>query len=201
MSYYYTYYIARQDPKSGMIYPLGPYNKKGKLLPAYEVSRSFASNLHNDFYYIKENLISGELRKEFEYDGLTTHEKVFDAKMLMYSELPSSNYLKLNYYLVSDVKEYIESDDRYTGELFYDHMSPAIYAEKMRNEMIFGKPEPEQDCEGYEIPIYSCADYMLFAYPDYESREWEVAKIKEIANMVQGYNIEDKDLVIILQEG
>ena len=66
MSYYYNYYVGYK--KDGKIYPWGPYNANGKLEPMVSRSRSFASDLHEEFYAVSDKEVSEELRKEFEYE-------------------------------------------------------------------------------------------------------------------------------------
>ena len=66
MSYYYSYYAGYKY--DGKIYPLGPFNCFGKLRAIVEKSRSFASDLHNDFYDVPDDAASDELRERFEYE-------------------------------------------------------------------------------------------------------------------------------------
>ena len=86
MSYYYTYYLGYE--REGKIYPLGPYDCFGKLRDVVNRSRSFASDLHERFWPVKEEEISDELRKEFEYtdwEGKKTVEyKIQQVKVSLF---------------------------------------------------------------------------------------------------------------------
>ena len=180
MSYYYNYYVGYKS--EGKVYPLGPYNSFGELKDAISKSRSFASNLHEEFYPVKEEDVSYELRKEFEYENWNG-DKVLEVKMLPINELPTGSYIKKGYFLIDDVQQYEASEYRYFDG-FYDYISPAVYASMAQNEMQFGKPERRQD--DYDEWYYpkSASDYMYYAFPDYESKEYEAEIIRSVAHMM-----------------
>ena len=134
MSYYYNYYVGYK--KDGKIYPLGPYNCRGQLRSVMTNSRSFASNLYNEFYSVPDNMISDELRQKFENEDWNGN-KTTKVKYLPVNELPRGSYIKSGYFLISDVQEYEKTGD--TSELFYDTVSPTIYAAKLDYELKFGK--------------------------------------------------------------
>ena len=198
MSYYYNYYIGYQ--KDGKIYPLGPYNCFGKLKTVISRSRSFASDLHNLFYHMKEEAISDELRKEFEYPDWKGNPCI-DVKFLPMKELPSGSCIKRGYFLMEDVKEYESNEDAW--DIFYDHLSPEVYAAKLQNELAMGKPTPEYDEEGEEIVNHSAADYMYYAYQDYNCQEYEAECIRLVADMLSEYEDipEGAELVVLETEG
>ena len=183
MSYYYNYYIGYEH--DGKIYPLGPYDCNNKIRDAISKSRSFASNLHDDFCSVPENMISDELRKEFEYEDWNGNKTV-DVKYLPISELPEGSFIKRGYFLISDVKAYEENDD--TFDLFYENLNPTLYAAKLQNELTFGKPGPKKDCEGEEYTEPSASDFMYYAYPDYNCKEYEAHIIRTFANSLGDYN-------------
>lgn len=199
MSYWYHYYIGRQDPKTGLIYPVGPYDKKGSWIPVFSVSGSFSSDLHNRFYPIDKEFASEELVEKFQSEFIFENKESFHAKALRLYELPDGSYIKSGYFLIEDVESYRKDGD--STELFYEQLSPELYAAKMQNEVIFGQPKPTKDCEGNELPTYSCADYMYYAFPDYHSEEYEAQRIRTGWDMVWTGKVEDKDYVIILMEG
>ena len=200
MSYYYNYYIGYM--LEGKLYPLGPYDCFGKLQEAVSVSKSFASDLYYDFYEVKEEMISEELRKEFEYEDWQG-KKVIDVKYLMMNKLPKGSFIKTGYFLIDDVKTYESEGRRETYDLFYDRVSPVVYAEMLKNEQIFGKPLPETDFEGNEIECRSASDYMYYAYPDYNSKEYEVFMIREMAEILDPFFKLPKgyELVVLETEG
>ncbi len=200
MSYYYSYYIGyMQDNK---IYPWGPYTANGKLKPVIERSRSFASDLHEFFSIIKNEQITDELRKEFEYEDYNG-KKVCDVKYLEVSELPSSDFVKSNYYLIDDIRQYERSkEEALYFDGFYDYLTPQVYAAKLNNELKFGKNEPRTDEFGEEYVEPNASDYMYYSYPDYSSKEFESYLLKETVMMLEDYNLpKGRKYVVLETEG
>lgn len=190
MSYYYEYYIGYEDDH-GLIHPLGPFDDRGKICPAISRSRSFASNLHDYFYTVPDDKRSDDLIKTF----CTDDNYQFDVKMLSFKELPSGDFIKHGYFLISDVEEYLEDGDCW--DRFYDKLDPLVYSQKAMAEVTYGlnkNYDPET-----EDPPKSCADYMYFAYPDYGSKEYEVHIILQAKESLYRYNI--KDYVVLETEG
>lgn len=198
MSYYYNYYVGYK--KDGKIYPLGPYDSMGKLHTALSKSRSFASALYKKFYPIKETEISDELRGRFESKDWNGELKL-NATYLTEKELNelSSNYIKSGYFLISDVESYVRSGD--TWDIFYDKITPQVYAAKLQHELTFGKNQPQKDVEGNEYTEPNASDYMYYAYPDYDCQEYEVSVLKDMIEILRTYDLEDAEYVIILSEG
>lgn len=194
MSYYYTYYIGVVC--EGKIYLPGPYDSNGKLHCVLSVSRSFASDLHDRFKKVSEHMISDELRKEFEYEDWKG-ERCFDLSYLPLSELPKGSYIKSGYFLIEDVEYYEKNKD--TSDIFYDKMSPVMYAERLKTEVVLGAPPPKRDCEGNEIEQRSCCDYMYYCYPDYHSKEYEADVLRCVVDVIDNYD--DSEFVILLLEG
>lgn len=200
MSYYYQYYIGYEDLSSGIIYPYGPYNCKGELKPVVEKSRSFASDLHNDFVYVPDACISTELREKFEYENYLGVKQV-DVKYLRFEDLPNEDYIKKGYFLIDDVQAWEQGGD---DSLFYSMITPQIYAEKMRNELTFGKNQPKKDENGEEYTEPNASDYMYYAAYDPTSKEYEVFLIKEAVSMLWDYDFfkdDNKRIVILETEG
>ena len=81
MSYYYNYYIGYQTPDK-KIYPIGPFDAKGNIHSALTRSRSFASNLHDEFYYINEKSVTDELIDALGYAWEGEEKKFEDGKFL-----------------------------------------------------------------------------------------------------------------------
>ena len=126
MSYYYTYYIGYRS--EGKIYPLGPYDCFGNLRPVLNRTRSFASDLYEEFSPVKEPEISEELRKEFESEDWNG-KKVVPVKYLNIKDLPTGEYIKKGYVLISEVIENEASEDNFDG--FSTVISPTVYAAKL----------------------------------------------------------------------
>ena len=196
MSYYYNYYIGYSH--DGKICPLGPYDAFGKLRCVLSRSRSFASDLHEDFRDVPEGMISDELRKEFEYENWEGRKEI-DVRFLEYENLPGDDFIRKGYFLIEDVAEYEKEHD--SEGLFYDCLSPTVYHAKAANEMKFGRPGPLKDCEGEEYIPKAAADYMYYSYPDYRSKEYEVFLIKTVADILfeSGWKMPEGSKIVILE--
>lgn len=196
MSWYYNYTIGYK--KEGKIYPLGPFDNKGKLCDVVSKSRSFASDLYESFVEVGEEMISDELRKQFEYEDFDGEKKI-QVYYMPYIALPKGDYIKKGYFLISDIEEYEKSHDTY--DLFYDYMTPEIYLKRLTNELKFGKPAIIKDCEGVQTEI-SCANYAYYAYPDYLCKEYEVSVIREAAHILNSeYDYAVEELVVLMTQG
>ena len=196
MSYYYCYYVGYE--KDGLIYPLGPYDAFGKLRPTVCKSRSFASKLHERFKKVPVEKASDELKKEFTYEDWNGEDH-FECKYLPLKELPRGSYIKSGYYLTEDVQAY--NREPYDFDGFYDYVDPVVYNAMVNNELRFGRPPMEKDCEGNEYRPRSASDYMYFAYPDWESEEFESQAIRNEADALWNYEIRDCTLVALETEG
>ncbi len=203
MSWYYTYYIGGLT-KDGKIIPLGMYDREGKIHPAIEKSRSFASDLHEQFSPITKDMVSEEFEKEFSYEDYTGKKKL-DLTYMSYlpiNELGPTDYIRKGYFLIEDVRQYEEDGE--TWDLFYDYLTPQVYAAKLENELKFGPPQKEYDAAGEEYTPHSVRDYMYYAYPNYDSREYEASRIIDAAYMIcDEYAAKKKGLtlVAILSQG
>lgn len=198
MSYYYNYFAGYK--LDGKVYPWGPYNARGELFPIVSRSASFASDLHDSFSPIKEEEISDELRKRFECEDWHGNKSV-QVKVLPAKELPSGTFIKSGYFLISDVEAYEKDEDGYFDG-FYDMLSPQIYAAKMQKELQFGKNQPKKDIEGNEYTEPNASDYMFYAFPNYDSREYEAFLIRNVIEMLNPYNMpEGVEYVVLETEG
>ena len=196
MSYYYNYCVGYLSDKK--IYPLGPYTKNHKLKYVLSRSRSFASDLYEEFCCIKDDAISDELRAEFEYKNWKGENEIA-VKYLPVSDLPVGSFVKKGYFLVDDVKKY-EFDESCVSDLFFEYLTPSVYAAMVTNEMAFGKPDVKYDVEGEQLPSYTANDYMYYAYPDYHSREYEAFLLRVIADCLSGYRELPEDAVLVILE-
>ena len=195
MSYYYEYYAGIEDKESKIIKPLGPYDCNGKLQPIISRSRSFASNLYENFNFLDENYISNELRKEFEYEDWQGNKRV-DVKYLPIQDLPSGDYIVKGYFLIDDLQAWQQGGD---DTLFYNVINPQVYSELMKKELIFGKNKPEKDDEDSEFTKPNASDYIYSAIPNYTSKEYEAELIRQVANMLFDYETSKKYNLIILE--
>jgi hypothetical protein len=185
MSYYYNYAIGYIfDDK---IYPLGPYTAEGKLKDVVSKSASFASDLHEMFSTVPDEKISEELRKEFSYKNWKGEEVMQTVRYLPVSELPSGDFIKKGYFLIDDVVAYHKDEVPYDFDGFYEWLSPEAYAAKVQNELKFGAPKTRKNDFGEEYTPHSVADYMYFAYPVYNCKEYEAFCLRLVADILDPY--------------
>lgn len=196
MSWYYTYYLGYE--KDGMIYPYGPFDKDGEWRCVMYLSRSFASDLHEEFGRIDEKKISEPIRKKFECTSWNG-EKSVDVYTCDLDKLPKGSYIKTGYYLIDDVASYEQDHDPF--DLFYNRLAPVTYSAKAANEVRFGKPQPKYDDEGEKYEEHSCADYMFYAWPDYSSKEYETFLLRNTAKMLENYSEDIDKIVVLMTQG
>ena len=199
MSYYYNYYLGYEH--DGKLYPWGVYDAGGKLHSVITVPGSFASDLHEDFDPVSEEMVSDELRKEFEYTDWNG-KKTVPVKYLKQADLPAGSFIKTGYFLISDVKSYEAMKKE--GELAYfdgfcDTLSPEVYAAMMQKELTFGKNPVQKDEEGNEYKEHDASDYMYYAYPDYTSKEYESWLLRETISMFEFSKIPEGAKYVILE--
>ena len=187
MSYYYNYYLGIKSGKDGKIYPLGPFDLHGKYLDVLSRSRSFASDLHNMFYVLPEDMMSDRLKDVFTYETYDGKKELNDTlKYLPIDSLPRGSYIRRAYFLIEDIEAYEKccsegGEPVDVGDWFYDYIPTSVYAHKLQNEIALGVPKPKVDEFGGEIHERSCGEYALYAYPDYMSKEYEAFFIREAA--------------------
>ena len=191
MSYYYNYYIGYK--KDNKIYPFAPYDANGKFYSIISKSRSFASNLYEDFYHVKEEQISDELRKIFSYKNYN-NEEVVEVKYLPVKDLPKGSFIKTGYFLIDEVERYERTEEI---DVFSTPLTPQIYAAKFQNEVMFGKKKSNDE----ECVEYNASDYMYYAYPDYNSKEYEAFILRSDAENFDFGIPEGAELVILEDEG
>jgi len=209
MSYYYTYYIGYYKKADGLIHPLGPYNVFNEMVPAFSVSQSFSSDLHDNFHKIFKAAASDELKKEFPYEGWDEEGEYSSLKMLAVSALPHTGFIKSGYVLIEDVKKYENGDYDSIDELFQEWISPTVYASMLSNELLLGKQtelvfyDEEGNSQEEEEVSHSAGEYMFYSFPDYYCEEYESFILNQF---VKSMSLSDKisaedELVILLVEG
>lgn len=196
MSTYYNYYLGYL--KEGKIYPMGPFDYAGKLCSASSKSRSFAdANLYDLFSPIPENMLSDELLKHLK------NSQFSPLQYLPYEDLPIENPFKQGYFLISDVQAFERTQDSW--DLFYDHLSPTVYAALMTNQQkgLIPTNRDEDDEDDEDDKPKQASDYMYYAYYDENCMGDELLKIRTVASMLNPYyfNIKAKDMVVILSAG
>lgn len=194
MSYYYCYTIGIMD-KEDKIKPFGPYDANGNLKYIIEKSRSFASDLHEDFYKVKEEQVTDELRKQFSYKEWDGKEKL-EVKYLPIENLTTKSYLKKGYFLIDDVQAWEQGGD---DSLFCNMITPEVYAEKMRNELTFGKNQPKKDEYDNKYTDPNASDYMYYAAIDYNSKEYEAEQLRNVAVILENYDMPEGSKLVALE--
>ncbi len=197
MSWDYMYYIGYKD-KDNKVYPFAPYDKNGELHWVRSVSRSFTSNLHENFYTFTEDNITDELVNDIHgdcgaaVDELRKEMVSFGCGYLPVKELPHGSIMKTGYFLIDDIKEYLEDHSSY--DLFYDYLSPDEYSMRLDNELKLGSPKKKDG--------RSMRDYAYFSYLDTSSEEYEAFVLRRAANMFEFAELpEGAELVIVLNQG
>ena len=196
MSYYYNYYIGYE--KDGKLYPLGPYDQSGRLHDALSKSRSFASDLHDKFYRVSDDMISEELRKDFSYETYDHKTEMRQLKYLPVDNLPTDKLESEGYCLIEGIKRYEEEGD--IDDLLYDMLTPQEYIRKMENELKFGRPERKFDEEGGEFEIHSCDEYSYYRFIDYNSPSYESFILQLFVNVYEYTSaVPDGATIVILE--
>lgn len=200
MSTIYNYYIALRDKetKKFEVFPGTAYKSK---IYGYEStkgdedytirlrniswrSRSFMpEDFSDEFIVVSEEDCSDELKEAFTFKNWSNEDEFSDTLGYLTSadlNKMDDNFIKTGYFLTEDVAKYEENKEIiFDDEIFYDRLSPTVYANMCIKQI---KTHTEKDCEGYEYTVHGVEDYMYYAYPDYNSKEYLVHELKIIMN-------------------
>lgn len=220
---------ADKKSKSGFkFFALGPFDYNGCLMNVLSRSRNGSSDLHNDFYVLDAHEMSDQLKKAYlttcdddpkTWDISKYDDDYFQKEMrwLPLSSLPKGEYLKSGYYLISDVSRYEEEKDRngyvYDFDGFHERITPVVYAAKLQAEIISNSGkiavrerdnnncvnEEEADCSD-EDTGHRASDYCFYAYPDYDSKEYEASVIRDVVSLFQYASRLPKNAEIVILE-
>ena len=202
MSWYTNYTLGYISKEDNLIHPLGPFNSKGELRDIICTSASFTTDLKELFRAVDEKEVGLDfLQKVCHYkeSGDRTVKQVLHDNYVgicPLKDLPSESYIKSNYYLISDVSNYMKNKDDF--DTFYDYLTPIEYAERLKAEFTFGFHSALDD-EGNPISR-SVSEYMYFSYPDYHCKEYEASILRYAANIYE-FETDVKEVVIIKTEG
>ena len=131
--------------------------------------------------------------------------------VLPLDSLPKGDYIKRGYYLSREIEEYLRTDD--AEGLFYDRMSPEVYAAKLAVFLTSGnKPlkkitdgeGADDDCgDVYEDDYeHNVTDYMYFCYPDYQCMEYECTLLRNASDSYEYADIVDgAEIVVLMTQG
>lgn len=211
MSYYYCYRLGYQ--KGGKIYPLFPFRADGTWEDIISHSRSYETGLHENCCQIRKDMVSDELKarmlKGYAEEG-TEDEHLEDAlhywKWMPLSALPTGSFVKSGYFLTEEVQQYqyaLEHGDCLDDlDIFYDSLTPTVYSTRLSNYMAIKIPDGKLD-EGGNVLVHPVTDYMYFAYPDYNCKEYDAFMIRSAVDMcnVFTYDNDDIEIVVIDVEG
>lgn len=203
MSYYYNYYLGYRNNETKKFYVLGLFDNNEHLYSIISKSRSFASNLHEMFIPVKTEDFSESIYKYFSYKNVYNDIVPPQIKWFFVKDLPSDSFIKTGYFLIDEVEQYERNKDgdEFWFEGFSHSLSPQVYAAKLQNEIICGKNSPKKDVEGNEYIVPNASDYMYYAFPDYNSKEYESHILRKVAEAYDFVISENCEMVILETEG
>lgn len=210
MSEYINYYICKKKKDTGVIYPLGPFDDKGRFICALWKSRSFYTDLPDLFTVVSKDQISDELIDSIFYSSKNKDDLKKDLCDGSYysfhycpiEELGSKDFIQSGYYLVDDIKRYelslkgeCEFDD------FYECLSPTLYCQMLMSENS-SKYIREYDCEDSKMKVKHASDYAYYMYPNYQSKEYEAFVLYTIADTLTSLHEDNEyDVVAVFYRG
>ena len=184
----YNYYLGRRDINTHKIYPLGPYDKDGKLLSVLSVSDSYASKDFNELFMQPMNRedITDELNDSMDFFGgekiRDFNERELETSLKWHgyygiSSLGSGNGLASGYVNREELNEYLRFVDRNNRsfspddfDILHEHIYAALSDEERKNYVYYTwKDWRDIRCVAHEI----CIMYETFAYQlrDYSSKQ------------------------------
>ena len=185
MSTYYSYYLGyRTTDEKVHIY--GPYDKFGNVECIFCRSRSFASQIYQDFIRIRAEKIGDDIIKDFMkvYDTTYIDRYEMNINYMLLDDLPSTDYIKSYFVPVDDALYYlnkIKEEDDYENIYFHKKYTIEEYALATNNAIR----------ENDEKKIKELSDYVYFSYPDYNSKEYESFLVQNyIKDSVELYEME-----------
>ncbi len=97
MSTYYSFYVGYRT-KDDKLHAYGPFDRFGNLCPIICKSRSFVSDLYQDFYKAKLEDLDELLTSKFVYTGYQ-ESPTTSLYYLPVKDLPGTDYIKRGYYI------------------------------------------------------------------------------------------------------
>lgn len=188
----YSYYLGVQDANTKKIYPLGPYDKNGKILSIFSVCGSSSSRKFNDRFFrsIRRDDISDELNDAMDIFGgdklkdFSDLELKTSLKIGGYYEIESighGNGMVSGYVNRNELNEYLKCKDQendcYFDEDEYDILHEHVYAalsdEEKKNYVYFmWKDLRHPQCIARElVSMYEAFNYQLRDYNTKNNKE------------------------------
>lgn len=205
MSTYYDFTVALLDKKTNKLefFP-GVTYEDGDVVRPRSIHYRSSSFMPRDYFYnymhpVSEDMLTEELRAAFTVEGWNGQDHLLESiHWISYDEFMkcNSNYIKTGYFLVEDVKAFLQGAD--TEELFYDNLPAAVYADMCARKISAREVEDSEGCKhvqrGWE-------DYMYFAYPDLDGEAYLTHTLKVLLNSYHDWtysrDFKDKTLVLL----
>lgn len=204
MSWYINYYLGYRNKNNNKIYPLGIFDVDGNIYPAYYKSRHSELKDISCFRNIKKEEISDQLKKVFPYEDWEEKESFYNPMQIMNaSELCDSDFIKSGYLLIDDIVEY-NSPNGYE-DVFSNSLTAFEYAERLKNELLRNNNTKQNRNENEdEYQTHDIFDYTYYAYPDFDSAEYESFLLKQVIEIYNYIDYKTKDgheIMILKSEG
>ena len=214
MSVYYNFYVGIRNKETEKLehFPGLTYkDTESKKERAHQIlyrSRSFLPDGALD-YFNPVNLddLDDALKNTFTCEGWNGELANSDPHMITLSDLRSlsMDYIKRGYFLVEDVAAYEKRNGDYDlDDSFYDVVSATVYANMCAKNI---QTTIEKDVEGFEYVKHGWADYMYYAYPDIECKEYLFNELntlgssyEEMLSTIYGWEESKKYEIVILQD-
>ena len=160
MSTYYSFYIGYRT-KDKKFHAFGPFDKDNKLRPILVKSRSFISDLYQEFYPVRIEDMDEFVEIMFTHSSIygNTDGLVTDLKWLPVSDLPGTDFMKTGYFLTEEIMDYILTKE----PCFSEHYEMIEYSILLEAAVKNNNTEE----------IERLKKYSFFSYPDYDSAEFE----------------------------
>lgn len=212
MSYYFNYYLAKRPTAGGKVSLCGPYRADGKPCCVLSRSRSYASDLHEEFRRLPSENCEQPLLDAFSWESPVTGERTFeDLKWLPMSALGGAEPFRSGYVLVDEL---LRVDEDALADADWDPfahvLAPSQYAAFCQSAYSpNGRPlriEYEDALAG-ELAHKDAwpSDYVRHSWVVRRSREYEAWLIRSFADELRDDLYaelgRDHELVVIETEG
>lgn len=159
MSTYYSFYLG-YTTKDGKLHAYGPFDKFNNIRPMLEKSRSFISDLYQDFIKVPIDKMDDYLYQHFTYKNpYKENERCAYLYYLPADELPGTDYIKRGYFTAEDITDYLTTGEPY----FSDYYNETEYSLKLSTAV---KNDDKEEIDRLK-------KYTYFSYPEYECKEYE----------------------------
>lgn len=206
MSYYYNYYVGQRNKETCKFTTVAPYDADGKPMCLLWKSRSFASDLHEDFNPICSKEMEDRLKSFSCFVPSSMTDEDYDngyykVKYMPYNEFQLSEPFRKGYVLTDDVISYSNDVGCDFSDYARDILTPEQYAAFAHSYMTAKKTRIVYDPANDEDIECTPSDYMLFNWVDYDGRQYEQWCITNIISSLDISPDKGYELVILETEG